>query len=155
MSQPPLIVKIDEQLFRMQRSRRWLSLSVGRGPDYIRDLAREKSRQPKAEDLLRIATALGKPIDYFIGYREGDSPSATFTTDMPVNPQIAMRAELLADMVTNRLVQRRGVADISHEVRGRMVAAAQDALNEAARLNQVIPDAMLPVFAAMIQSLID
>ena len=155
MSPPPLLVKIDDELVRINRSRRWLSIEVGRGPDLLRDLARGKSQTLKGEDLLRIATTLGKPIDYFVGYREGDSPSATFTTDMPVNPQIAMRAELLADMVTNRLIQRRGIADITHEVRGRMVAAAQDALNEAARLNQVIPDAMLPVLAAMIQSLID
>ncbi len=152
---PPLIAKIDEELARLNQSRRWLSLSVGRGPDYIRDIARGKSREPKGEDLARIAATLGKPIDYFIGGREGDSPYPELTSHMPVNPQIVMRAELIADMVTTRLVRRRGIADISHEVRGRMVAAAMDALLEAERVKQAIPDAMLPILATMIQSLID
>ncbi len=154
MSPPELIAKIDEELGRAGKSRRWLSLEVGRGPDYIRDVAR-KGSQPKGEDLARIAAALGKPIDYFVGSHDGDRFPSRLTSDMPVNPQIVMRAELIADLVTARLVRHRGIADITHEVRGRMVAAAMDALLEAERLKQVIPDAMLPVLASIIQSLID
>ena len=153
---PPsqLIVKIDEELARINESRRWLSLSIGRGPDYIRDIAR-KGSNPKGTDLQRIAALFGKPIDYFTGSQDGDRFSPPLTNIMPVNPRIVMRAELIADMVTTRLVRRRGIADVSHEVRGRMVAAAMDALLEAERIKQAIPDAMLPVLAVMIQSLID
>jgi hypothetical protein len=74
---------------------------------------------------------------------------------MPTDPLVVARAELVADMVITRLVQRRGIADITHEVRGRIVAAAMDAFIEATRLKQSISDELLvPILVSLIQSLL-
>jgi hypothetical protein len=152
---PLLIIKIDDELARLGRKRRWLSLSLGRGPDYIRDIARGKSRQPKGADLMQIAAILGKPVDYFLGSEEGAHPSHQLITSMPTDPHIVARAEQLADMVMTRLIQRRGIADfMNHEARGRIVAAAMDALLEAERQKLTITDAFVSILVAVIGSLL-
>jgi hypothetical protein len=151
---PKVLTKIDEELERIRRSRRWLSLEIGRDAGYLRDLGRGKSTTLRREDLEAIAQKLGKPLAYFLEDVIGES-SSQFTIQMPTDPLVVARAELVADMVITRLVQRRGIADITHEVRGRIVAAAMDAFIEATRLKQSISDELLvPILVSLIQSLL-
>ncbi len=148
----PLIAKIDEELARIRKSRRWLSLEVGRAPGYIQDIAKKGTR-PK--DLPRIAAILGRPIDYFVGEEDGGRGSLQLTVPMPTNPRIVARAEQLADMVMTRLIQRRGIASLeNHEARGRIVAAAMDGLIEAERQQQPITDEFILILVAIVQSLL-
>ena len=70
-----LWVRIDEQIKRSGKSDRAAAMDAGLGEDFIRKMRRGDIRNPKWQQLMRLAPAIGTTLMYLVGLTDDPSPN--------------------------------------------------------------------------------
>jgi len=85
--------RVRDRLQTLGKTARAASLDAGLHPDTIRNVLRERSKQPRADSLMKLARALDCSMDWLI-----DAPPATAPVGLWETPEAPSRAEMPRDV---------------------------------------------------------
>lgn len=93
-----LKTRVRDRLLALGKSGRAASLEAGLHPDTVRNVLRERSKQPRGDSLLKLARALDCSVEWLVGGADESAPRASPMADLRETPEAPLRADMPRDV---------------------------------------------------------